>query len=101
MKVGTATSFINMTNHASKRCQQRGIPPLVVDWLLAYGEEQYDHNGAVTRYFDKRSKRDLKRQVGSNVFKKFGEYMNCYLVESVPDGGVITAGHLRRRIKKS
>ena len=98
--VAVPTEVTGMTYHARIRCQQRAIPPLVVDWLLAYGEERHDNRGAVTRYFDKRSKRAIEQQVGSHVFRSFSEYMKCYLVESVEDGGVITAGYLNRRVKE-
>ena len=28
-----------LTTHATIRAQQRGIPPVIQDWLLDYGEE--------------------------------------------------------------
>jgi hypothetical protein len=40
--------------------QQRGIPPLVVDWLLRFGHMRHDHRGAIVYYFDKHSRRDLE-----------------------------------------
>ena len=95
-----AAIFMNcMTNHARTRCQQRAIPSLVVDLLLAYGEEQHDHRGAVMRYFDKRAKQSIKRQAGSLFLRHFSEYLKCYLVESASDGEVITVGYINGRIK--
>ena len=33
------------TVHATIRAQQRGVPPLIEDWLLDYGAEQFDGHG--------------------------------------------------------
>ena len=38
---------MNMTYHAAIRSQQRGIPPLVMQWLDQFGEECYDGHGAI------------------------------------------------------
>ena len=43
-----------MTNHAKHRQQQRGVPPMIVDWLLQYGETTYVGPGAKARFFTKR-----------------------------------------------
>ena len=48
---------MNMTYHATIRSQQRGIPPLILQWLDLYGEEEYDGHGAVIRYFSRASRR--------------------------------------------
>jgi hypothetical protein len=90
----------NMTPHAQVRAQQRGIPPLISDWLLGYGEEQFDGHGGVVRFFTKTGIRRLERDVGRGPVKRMSEYLKCYLVESSRDGGVITLGvrHANKRI---
>jgi hypothetical protein len=40
--------------HAAIRAQQRGIPPLIRDWLFQFGEEQHDGHGAIRRFFSQR-----------------------------------------------
>ena len=80
------------STHAFKRAQQRGIPPLIRDWLLSYGEERYDHHGGIVRYFTRTSIRNLEREVGREPLRRLAEYLTCYLVESSTDGQIITVG---------
>lgn len=87
------------TKHADIRMQQRGIPPLVLDWLLKYGQEAHDHHGAIIRYFDKRSIRRLRRDVGNKPVGRLADYLNAYLVES--NGSVVTVGHRFKRIVRT
>lgn len=80
------------TQHAAKRSQQRGIPPLVQHWLLDYGEENFDGNGAIVRYFSPQSIRNMERDFGRDPVRRLSEFLRCYLVESAHDGIVITVG---------
>ena len=34
------------TEHAIVRKQQRGIPPLIANWLIDYGDEEFDGHAA-------------------------------------------------------
>ena len=88
------------TFHACVRAQQRGVPPLVLTWLLDYGEETFDGHGGVVRYFTPRSVRRLEREVGQAPIKRLSEYLRCYLVQCSRDGDVITVGkrHQGKRI---
>lgn len=52
-----------LTKHASDRMQQRGIPPVIVDWLLAFGSTREQHSATV-HYFDRRSRKRLARYTG-------------------------------------
>mgnify|MGYP003381902200 FL=1 len=79
--------------HADKRAQQRGVPPLIRDWLLAYGEEDYDGHGGIRRYFSPRSIRMMQRSFGREPLRQLDKYLNSYLIESSRDGAVITIGH--------
>ena len=87
-----STNDLALTRHAAIRAQQRGIPPLIQDWLIGYGEECYVGRGAIVRFFSKRSRRALERAVGSITLRRMGEYLGCYLVEATDDGRVITVG---------
>ncbi|MDT8413683.1 MAG: hypothetical protein RQ875_14565 [Vicingaceae bacterium] len=88
-----------MTYHAEIRCQQRGIPPLILQWLDLYGEEQYDGRGATIRYFSRSSQKAMEKDFGRSPIKKLSEFLNAYKIES-HDGTVITAGHLTKRINR-
>ncbi len=80
------------TLHAATRIQQRGVPPLIVDWLAGYGEEMYDGRGGVTRYFTRRSIRRMERDFGRVPLRRMSEYLRCYLVEATGNGQIITVG---------
>jgi hypothetical protein len=82
----------NISDHAAIRQQQRGIPPLVSDWLIDFGDEQFDGHGGVIRYFSKQSVRRLQRDIGREPVARMSEYLRCYLVQSSHDGCVITVG---------
>ena len=83
------------SRHAEKRSQQRGVPRLVKDWLLSYGQENYDGHGAIIRYFNGSSIRQLERDVGREPVRFMSKFFRCYLVEST-DGAILTVG-LRHR----
>lgn len=80
------------THHAAQRTQQRGIPPLINNWLLDYGDEVFDGHGGVIRYFSSSSIRLMERDVGKTPVKRLSEFLRCYLVESSVDGAIITVG---------
>ena len=82
----------SFTDHAAIRQQQRGLPPLVSDWLLDFGDEQFDGHGGVIRFFSKKCIRHLEREVGRKPVARMSEYLRCYLVQSSADGKVITLG---------
>jgi hypothetical protein len=86
---------MNKTAHASIRCQQRGIPPLVVDLLLQFGRREHDHSGAEIVYFDHRSKKRIESYAGG-LSSKLSEYLDSYAV--VADGEIVTVGVRFKRI---
>jgi hypothetical protein len=90
------------SHHAQVRAQQRGVPPLVMHWLLDYGEEAFDGHGGVVRYFSPRSVRQLERDVGHAALRRLAEYLRCYLVQTSDDGQIITVGkrYRGRRVRQ-
>ncbi len=88
------------TKHAVIRAQQRGVPPLIETWLSTYGEEQHDGHGAICRFFTKKSIRRMERDFGREPLRRLSEYLNCYLVEAVDSGAVITVGHRVAHIRR-
>lgn len=87
---------MNSTDHATIRCQQRGIPLLVVDLLLQFGRREHDHRGAEIVYFDNHSKKRIKSYAGG-LMGKLSEHMNSYAVVAA-DGAIITVGTRTKRI---
>ena len=86
--------------HADVRSQQRSIPPLVLDWLNEYGEEQYDGHGAIIQFFSSRSIRAMERRFGSAPVRKLAQYHGVYKVESSDTGETITVGHRTKRVNR-
>lgn len=81
-----------LTQHATQRIQQRGIPAVISNWLLDYGDEMFDGHGGVVRYFSSSGLRHLEHDVGKAPVKRLAEYLRCYLVESSNNGAIITIG---------
>jgi hypothetical protein len=88
-----------MSSHACHRAQQRGIPPLIVDWLDLYGEETHDHHGAVIHHFTKKSRRKLEKSVGREPVRKMDQWLAAYIVRSMFDGAILTVGHRWKPLK--
>ncbi len=88
----------NYSVHGATRSKQRGIPPLVVDWLRAYGKEVHDHCGCIKCHFDKKAWRELKRDCGAQVLTALCRYRNAYGVFA-NDGSLVTVGFCTSRIR--
>jgi len=87
-----------MTRHAQVRCQQRGLPPGVLDLLYEYGEEEHDKHGAVILYFNKKARRRMARDLGWQFLGRLGPFLDAYVVEA--EGWIITVGHRHSRITR-
>jgi len=91
--------MLSMTHHAQSRLQQRGIPHAIVENLLDFGHEAHDHRGSQIVYFDHYARAQLRRQVGSDSYKRMERYLGAYAVVG-SDGSVITVGHRTHRINR-
>jgi hypothetical protein len=91
---------MNLTRHAAERSQQRGVPPLVVEWLQQFGEEIFDGRGCIQRYFSKASIRAMERAFGRQPVSKMDQYLRAYTVESTGSGTIVTVGYRRTRIRR-
>ena len=91
-------SATRLTRHGRTRMQQRRVPPLIVEWLSDYGACRHDCRGAELRYFDKRARKSLAREVGAAVLAQLSSYLDTYLVTD-DTGTVITVGYRTRRIR--
>ena len=91
---------MSTTRHAHTRAQQRGVPPLIDQWLDAYGEEEYDGHGGIVRYFSSRSLRAMERDFGrAPVAQLMASYHDCYKVQG-REGQAITFGRRYRHIHR-
>jgi hypothetical protein len=88
------------TRHADTRSQQRGIPPLVSEWLDQYGREEYDGRGGLRLYFDKHCIRAMERDMGREPVRRMESYFGCFKVVSTCDGTTITVGHRHCHIRR-
>ncbi len=92
--------MLTMTNHARTRIQQRGIPEVIVENLLDFGREAYDHRGSCVVYFDRRARAELKRVYGEETYRRIESRLDAYAVVA-SDGDVITVGHRIRHINRN
>lgn len=88
-----------VSHHAQARMQQRGVPPILLDLLDAYGATQYDHHGAAVRYFDKAARRRLRLSEGDALYRALETKLNVYAVVA-RDGCLVTVGRRDHRINR-
>ncbi|ADE13967.1 conserved hypothetical protein [Nitrosococcus halophilus Nc 4] len=86
-----------LTKHAQNRMQQRGIPPLAVELLMAYGRIEYQ-NGSQLLYFDNRSFKRVCKKLDA-ARKNIEQLAKAYLVIG-ENGQVITTSHRTKQIKR-
>lgn len=86
--------------HAHARAQQRAIPPLIEQWLDAYGDEDYDGHGARRVFFSRKSIRSMERDFGHAPVRKMSQWLDVYKVEDSRSGRLITIGHRYQHLKR-
>lgn len=89
---------MNMTRHAHKRRQQRGIAPFLIDLLRDFGKCQPAGHGTTRMYFDKTARRRVKAHLGP-LARLVDEHLDVYVVIG-PDEQVITVAHITERIRR-
>ena len=82
--------MVTYTRHGKVRSQQRGIPPLVISWLMEFGRVTR-HKGADVYYLDHCGRKRLRRHIGRRIYNRLVEFLDAYAVVS-DDGEVITVG---------
>lgn len=87
---------MHMTDHATKRQQQRAISNLEIELLLMYGKEAHHGNGRVMTYLDKRGYKRLERDV-RRVAQRLERLRNEYLIDAAGEV-LVTVGHRYRHI---
>lgn len=96
MILDTSTS---LSRHAEIRSDERGIPPLIVDWLNRFGTHEHDKRGCCVVWFDKRSRRKLECAVGRQVVDCLQPLLDAYAVVS-NTGEIVTLGWRSKRITR-
>lgn len=89
----------DVSSHAQTRMQQRGVTPILLDLLDAYGATEYDHRGAAMRYFNKAARRRLQHAEGKDVYRAVEAKLNVYAIVA-RDGCLITVGRRDHRINR-
>ena len=91
------------TKHAKTRSSQRGIPPLISDLLILYGDTKYTGRQGRLKFFSKKSKQKMSRDLGAPVVDQLSRFFNIYQLESIY-GSIITNArrtkHKRMKSKK-
>lgn len=88
----------HLSHHAEIRAQQRGLPPVIVEWLLEFGTVTHDHHGAEIHHFDKKGKKRLASAVGDMVVERLTPLLDAYVVTK--GDTVVTVGHRYKRINQ-
>jgi hypothetical protein len=88
------------SKHATDRNQQRGIPPVIHEWLTRFGQEHYDGRGGCRVFFSKTSVKKMNRELGKDFVSKNKQYLDIYRIESSQDGKVITCARKTKRFKR-
>jgi len=86
-----------LTIHAEQRMKERGIAPILVDWLEQYGVTE-PQNGSELLYFNHRALKKLASYTGG-LSNKFDKLKKVYLVRG-NEGAVITIGYREQRVKR-
>lgn len=87
-----------MSHHARTRCQQRCIPPMLVDLLLRFGVTEGAPGKANKLYFNKAARKQIKAYAGP-LAAYIDQHLDIYAVVS-EDGSVITIGHRLERVRR-
>jgi hypothetical protein len=88
---------MKLSNHATKRMQQRDIPPIIVDLLQRYGETRYQR-GSTVLYFNRKGHEKAAEEL-REALARIDKHREAYLVEDSDSRDIITVGYRSKRIK--
>ena len=84
------------SKHAAARCAQRGIDKLIIDLILNYGRQDYDHKGGCRYFLGQPEKRQLLED-SPDVMKKFGRTLDVVVVTTAKGPQVVITAFVRGR----
>ena len=89
---------INYTNHAEKRCRQRGIPSEVISCILQYGATKHTYKNV--KHFLKRKDLNFLRKENPLVFSKYEKQLkSTALVVCSETSSIITVMKITKAIR--
>lgn len=91
-------SNINYTKHALARVQQRGIPMEVLDFIIKFGKTTNTHGDKKRFIPNKMFNLLMKDKEHANTLKKFDKQIKSTAVITTPEGLVITAFKINKRM---
>lgn len=83
-----------LSDHAAKRCQQRGVDSDVIDALLTFGEI-VPQRGAEKYFMNKSARERAERAMGHAEYARIADHLDTYLV--IRGSKIITVGHMTQR----
>lgn len=82
----------NLTEHAQKRRQQRGISELQIDLIRYFGADHYQKGGCSLSYIDEKTLKNLRGAI---------DKLDKVAMVITPTEVVVTVMHVDRRIHKT
>ena len=87
-----------LSEHARKRCQQRGVTDEIIRVVYGYGTV-VEHGGSKKFFMDKRARGRAERGLGHAAYKRLVDRLNVYLV--INGDLVVTVARVRNRVRVS
>ena len=87
-----------LSEHARKRCQQRGVTDEIIRVVYAYGTV-VEHRGSKKFFMDKRARSRAERGLGHAAYTRVADRLNVYLV--INGDLVVTVAPMQDRIRAS
>ena len=92
-----ALRHVRLSKHALLRCVQRGIDQHLIDTILDWGREEYDHHGACRYFLGQTEKKKLAKDA-PDLLRKYGRKLDAVVVMPTDHAAVITVFVRNRRI---
>ncbi|WP_137113369.1 DUF4258 domain-containing protein [Mesorhizobium sp. GR13] len=90
-------SITTFSDHALKRCAQRGIKASAIETLLQFGSVRHRH-GADVFFMDRKARYRASKELGRGAFAQIERYLNTYLVIA-DDLTIVTCGKRTKRMR--
>lgn len=90
-------SITTFSDHALKRCSQRGIKTSAIETILQYGSMRRRH-GADVVFMDKKARHRALAGLGRGSFARVEQQLNTYLIVA-DDSTIVTCGKRTKRMR--
>ena len=88
------------SNHATVRCQQRGIPQELVDLIVRFGDKQWKRGGH-SYSLNRKTVPAVRAFVGEQKYRKIERKLKMSYVVVSPEGTLVTAGIRHQRVRQN